>query len=158
MPNKPSWNRVKIHRSYTVDETARTLGVCKATVRRWVKFKGLPLIDASRPALIMGRDLLAFGKSQKRPKQKCELDQAYCLSCRAPKKTALGRMEIIQANMKTANVRMHCETCASRMHKRFAWRDLSQVSARAYVSASQAHRHLIEMNAPCLNVHFKKEE
>lgn len=158
MPNRPSWNRVKIHRSYTVDEAARALGVCKATVRRWIKTKGLPLIDKARPALILGRDLIAFGKAQKRPRQKCELDQAYCLSCRAPQKAALGRMEIIQANTRTANVRMRCETCTSRMHKRFSWRDLTQISARAYVSASQAHRHLIEINAPCLSAHFKKEE
>jgi transposase-like protein len=158
MPARPTWNRVKIHRSYTVDEAARTLGVCKATVRRWIKAKGLPLIDQHRPALILGPELIAFGKSHKAPKQKCELDQAYCLSCRAPKNAALGQMEIIQANAKTANVRMQCETCMSLMHKRFAWRDLSQVSARARVSASQAHLHLIETNAPCLSVHFKKDE
>jgi excisionase family DNA binding protein len=157
MAHRPKWQSLKIHRNYTIDEAARVLGVCKATVRRWIKVKDLPVLDDRRPLLLLGRDLIGFGKTQRRPKQKCGLDQAYCFSCRTPKNAAFGQMEIIQANSKTANVRMQCQTCMSLMHKRFAWRDLSQISPFARLSASQAHRHLIEINAPCLNVHFKRE-
>lgn len=158
MAHRPKWHAVKIHRSYTIDEAARVLGVCKATVSRWIKVKGLRVLDDRRPSLLLGRELIRFGKTQRKPKQKCGLDQAYCLSCRTPKNAAFGQMEIVQANSKTANVRMQCQTCMSLMHKRFAWRDLSRISPLASVSSSQAHRHLIETNAPCLNVHFKKDE
>ena len=45
--------RVKIHRSYAVDEAARLLGVHKNTVRSWIK-RGLPTVDNRRPILILG--------------------------------------------------------------------------------------------------------
>ena len=156
MAHRPKWQALKIHRNYTVDEAARTLGVCKGTVRRWIKAKGLPALNEQRPVLVLGRDLIRFGKAQRKPKQKCDVDQAYCLSCRAPKFAAFGQMQIIDANAKTANVRMQCQTCQSMMHKRFAWRDLLRISPLNRLSASQAHRHLIETAAPCLNVHFEK--
>ena len=46
---------VKIHRSYTVDEAARGLGVAKGTVRRWLNSGKLSAIEGLRPALILGR-------------------------------------------------------------------------------------------------------
>ncbi|MHA7859444.1 MAG: helix-turn-helix domain-containing protein [Henriciella sp.] len=158
MPHRPKWHVLKIHRNYTVEEAARVLGVCRATVRRWVKNERVPVIDDRKPLLMLGRDLIAFGKARREPKQKCGIDQAYCMSCRAPKDAAFGQMEIIQADSKTANVRMQCQTCMSLMHKRFAWRDFPRISPLARVSASQAHRHLTETYAPRLNVHFKKDE
>ena len=149
---------LKTHRNYTVDEAARTLGVCKATVRRWIKAKGLPTLDNQRPVLLLGRELIAFGKAQRKPKQKCGIDQAYCLSCRTPKDAAFGQMEIIAANAKTANVRMQCPTCQSLMHRRYAWRDVHRISPLSRLTAPEAHRHLVETTAPCLKVHFKKGE
>lgn len=157
MPYRPKWHKLKIHRNYTVAEAALTLGVCRATVRRWIKAKGLPVIDDRKPVLLLGPDLIAFGKTQRRPKLKLDLNEAYCLPCRSPKNPAFGQMEIVHANAKTINVRMQCPTCSTMMHKRFAWRDLSRVSPFAHLIASQAHRHLIETYAPCLNVHFKKD-
>ena len=156
MAYRPKWHTLKTHRSYTIDETARALGVCKATVRRWIKVKGLAVIDDRRPALLLGRELIAFGKTQRKPKHKLGLEQAYCMSCRAPKNAAFGQMQIIGANAKTANVRMQCQTCQSLMHRRYAWRDLHRISPLNRLTASQADRHLIETAAPCLNVHFEK--
>ena len=158
MAYRPKWHVLKIHRNYTVDEAARALGVCKASVRRWIKLKGLPVIDDRRPLLLLGRDLIAFGKAQRKPKHKLGLDQTYCLSCRAPKNAAFGLMEIVDANPKTGNVRMQCQTCMSMMHKRFAWRQLPHISPFTRLTASQAYQHLIESYAPCLNVHFKKDD
>lgn len=158
MARRPKWYALKIHRNYTVDEAARCLGVCKGTVRRWITKTDLPVIDKRKPMLILGRDLIAFGKSRRERKQKCDVDQAFCLSCRAPKHAAFGKMEIVQANSRTANVRMQCQTCMSLMHRHFAWRDLSTLYLFSSISAAQAHRHLIERNAPCLNVHFTKDE
>lgn len=156
MAHRPRWHRLKVHRSYTVDETARTLGVCKATVRRWIKTHGLPVLDDRRPILLLGRELIAFGKKRRQAKQKCKLDQAYCLACRCPKDAAFGQMEIIEANTKTANVRMQCPTCRSLMHKRFAWRNLHNISPLSRLSASQVLRPLIKTIAPRLIVHFEE--
>ena len=51
--------RVKIHLSYSIEETARCVCVHKNTVRRWLS-SGLSAIDARRPALIHGSKLRAF--------------------------------------------------------------------------------------------------
>jgi transposase-like protein len=55
----PNYRRVKIHRSHTVEEIARSLGVHKNTVRVWVK-AGLPTSNKRRPLLVLGEDLVSF--------------------------------------------------------------------------------------------------
>jgi hypothetical protein len=60
----PNHRRVKIHRSYTVEEVARLHRKHKNTVRNWVK-DGLTTIDNKRPMLILGHDLVAFLKARR---------------------------------------------------------------------------------------------
>src|SRR5258705_3467908 len=85
--------RIKIHRSYTVEETARLFGTHKNTVRAWVK-AGLPTCDRKRPTLILGRDLAVFLKDRRaRRKQPCQLGEIYCVRCRAPKTPAANMVE-----------------------------------------------------------------
>jgi MerR HTH family regulatory protein len=55
----PSARRIKIHRTYTVEEIARVLDVHKHTVRRWEKV-GLLAIDDHRPKLFRGPDVHVF--------------------------------------------------------------------------------------------------
>ena len=56
---RPDRRRIKTLRSYTIEETARTLDVHRNTVRHWIK-DGLPVIDRRRPALILGSHLAEF--------------------------------------------------------------------------------------------------
>lgn len=53
MPRRVSTARIKIHRSYTVEDAAETVCVTPQTVRTWIK-QGLPAMTASRPYLILG--------------------------------------------------------------------------------------------------------
>ena len=49
---RPDRRRVKLLRSYTIEEVARTLEVHRNTVRHWIK-AGLRVIDDKRPILIV---------------------------------------------------------------------------------------------------------
>lgn len=125
---KPDWRAIRKHRPYRVDEAARALGVCKATVRRWIK-QGLPAIADSKPILILGRDLIAFLQKRRRAKQQCEPGEFYCFRCRTPKRAAFGEAEIVHTATTSVNLRALCATCATVMHKRVSLRKLAQLTA-----------------------------
>lgn len=90
---RPSARSVKTHRSYTIDEASRATGACKATVRRWIK-TGLPTVQGSRPALILGGDLLLFMRRAGN-RQTCQPTECFCLKCRMPRNPALGMADYI---------------------------------------------------------------
>ena len=147
---------IKIHRSYTVDEISRALGVAKGTVRRWLK-SGLPSLADQRPALILGSDLTEFLKNQAKPKQKCRIDECFCFSCRAPKRPAFGETEYIAMTPTTGNLRALCETCSTIMHKRISRANLETLREILDVTIMQADERISDSDKPCLNDHFKKE-
>ena len=81
---RPDRRRVKVLRSYTIDEVARTLEVHRNTVRHWIK-AGLPIIDDKRPILMLGSDLADFLSRQRDARrQPCQAGQMFCLKCRKP--------------------------------------------------------------------------
>ena len=87
--------RVKLHRSYSVEEAARLLRVHKNTVRTWIK-TGLQPIDERRPTLILGRELARFLHDRRqRGRKRCQPGQLYCVRCRAPKDPAAGAAEYV---------------------------------------------------------------
>ncbi len=155
MARKANWRALRIHRSYTVNEAARTLCVGKPTVRRWIK-AGLPIIDDQKPMMILGRDLLGYLKARKKPKKSCNLDQCFCFKCCEPRMGAYQEAEIVSIVPSSANIRMLCERCATIMHKRMSWTQIEALTEILTVSASQALKHLIEAAQPCLNVHYEE--
>lgn len=136
MTRKADWQRVRLHRSYTVDELARSLSVCKATIRRWVE-NGLPVVCDRKPMLIAGADVRNFLCSRQRPKSKCRIDECYCFKCRRPRAPAFGEVEIASDNGKTANLRALCAHCANLIHKRVSIAQLSAIRNVLTVSEKQ---------------------
>ena len=158
MARRLDWRRVKIHRSYTVDEVARLLGIHIRTVRRWVSVGGLIALDDQKPMLILGHALKAFGETQRKPKQKSRLHECYCFSCKTPRAAAFGEGEIVLVTAQSLNVRMLCDTCTTIMHRRHSWSRVGALAAIVHLTAPEAFRDLIETRLPCLNVHFEKDE
>jgi DNA-binding XRE family transcriptional regulator len=77
--------RIKIHRSYTVEELADTLGVHKNTVRSWIK-SGLSPTDDRRPSILRGVDVATFLNSRRQAsKRPCGPGEMYCFKCRTAK-------------------------------------------------------------------------
>jgi len=154
--SKPNWRAVKIHRNYTVDEAARTLDRDKGTIRRWIA-KGLPAIKDQKPHLILGGDLIEFLKKQRRPKIRCGPGEFYCLRCRAPRRPALGMVEIRSRNVSSLNIRALCDVCQAVMHRRVSERQLPSFAANLEFSDSQGEEHLADCPSPCVNEQIEQE-
>lgn len=119
--------RVKIHRNYTVDEAAKTLGVHKNTVRLWIK-QGLPVVDERRPILLQGKAIRAFLDNRK-AKRKCRLSagEFYCLKCRSPKFPA-GRMaDYVALTPDLGNLQGFCPDCETIMNRRTSLAKLERI-------------------------------
>lgn len=153
--HRPKWHRIKSHRSYTVDEAARALGVCKGTIRRWLK-AGLLFLDDQKPVLIRGQDLKAFGKSRVKPKQKCQLHECYCFRCKAPREAAGGMADYVPLTATNGNLKALCAVCHSMMCKRASKASLPALMAILDVTVRQAGERLGDSAKPCANVDLKQ--
>ena len=145
--------RIKKHRNYSPEDAARTLGVVKGTVLRWIK-DGLTAITDQKPYLILGPDLIAFLEAREPKKQKCKLHECYCLSCRAPREPAYMEVEYHPLGPSTGNLRGLCSVCTSVMHKRINVARLDELKAVLTVTVQQDQQRLNDRTDPCLNAHM----
>ncbi len=77
--------KIKIHKSYRVDEAADALGVSVQTIRNWVR-DGLPVFRSKTPFLILGCELRAYIERRfVKPKHKLNPGEFTCFGCRAPR-------------------------------------------------------------------------
>lgn len=139
MPGKRRFNprRAKIHRSYTVEEVARTFGVHKQTVRNWIKV-GLASLTDKRPHLILGRELLDFHTRRRQAgKQKCRRGELYCLRCRSPKCPAGDMLDYLPMNLVSGNLRGICPTCDGLVHRRVSLAKIDVVKGKCSVAYPQ---------------------
>ncbi|MEC9346267.1 MAG: helix-turn-helix domain-containing protein [Pseudomonadota bacterium] len=147
---------MKVHRNYTVDEVSRTVGVCKGTVRRWLK-ENLPALRERKPILILGSDLIDFLKARARPRTRCDIGEFYCLKCREARRAAFGEAEIASETPASMNLRALCEMCGTLMHRRVSRRQLAGFLSVLRVSAAQPPTHIGEPAPPSLNVHVHED-
>ena len=141
--HRPKWHRIKVHRSYTVDEAARALGIAKGTMRRWLKDGELPYLSDQKPALILGTSLKAFGKTRNKAKTKCKLHELYCFKCRAPSAPAGNMADFVQRSPKSGNLKAICG-CGTIMNKNVSNTTLQVLAAVLDITIYQAPEHLVE--------------
>ncbi len=142
MARRLNWRVIKRHRNYTVDDVSRVLNVAKGTVRHWLKFGGLQALRDQKPALILGSDLIDFLKGRQKPRQRCELDECYCFSCRVPRRPAFEAVEFTPLSPVTGDICGLCSHCSTVMHKRVAIAKLPALQAMLDVQIKQADGHL----------------
>ncbi len=145
---------LRTHRIYTIDEAAKAVGACKATVRRWIKIGRIKPIDDQRPTMLAGSDLIELTTGANKPKRQCKANEAYCLRCRDVRPMAFNEAEVLSANASGANLRALCGTCSAVMHKRVSLRAFPALALDLALSAPLALSHLISTESPRLNVHF----
>jgi excisionase family DNA binding protein len=155
--HRPDRRRVKIHRTYTVDEAARTLGTAKGTIRRWIKSAALPAITDQKPYLILGGDLFDYLKARAEAGRKLELHECYCFKCRAARRPALGMADYVPLSSTTGNLRALCGICTTVMHKAIPLAALAGLAGIVNVTVQQASNHLKDTAKPSLNDHFVRE-
>lgn len=115
--------RDKIHRNYTVEEAAKTLGVHKNTVRLWIK-QGLPVVDERRPILLQAKAIRAFLENRKaKRKRRLAGSEFFCFKCRAPKVPAGGMVDYATSSADLGNLTGLCPDCETIMNKRHHWRN-----------------------------------
>lgn len=141
----------KLHRSYSVEELARVLGVHKHTVRGWIK-AGLPKLDDTRPLLIVGCEFQDWwAKRRKAAKSPLKPGQLYCFKCRQPKRPALGMVDYAATNAATGNLKAICETCGTMMHRRARMADLAVIMPDLAVQRREVEPRILARAQPSLN-------
>ena len=153
--SRVSWRRVKMHRSYTIEEVARCLGVHKNTVRRWLT-AGLAAIDTRRPALIHGTVLRNYLDGLRRARrQRCADGELFCLRCRRPRTPAAGMLDYLPINNTSGNLRGICSTCDALIHRRVALGKIGAVTGDCDVAFPQGRKRIGDSNAPSLDGDFQ---
>jgi hypothetical protein len=125
---RPSHRAIHAARSYTLEEAATALGASHGTIRNWVK-KGLPIMKAQRPYLILGEALKDFlqdrAKSRKVELQPSEL---YCLTCKVAR-TPFGMLvDCIPQTATTARLVGLCEVCGGTCNRMISRSKIAQFS------------------------------
>lgn len=146
---------IKIHRSYSVEDIARTLNVHKNSVRSWIK-SGMPTVDNTRPILVLGSDLKLWLETRRKAnKRPCKAGTIYCFKCREPKAPALGMIEYKPMNSKMGNLNALCEACGTVMHRRIKEIDIPIKMPDLEVQIREAPPSIIERAQPSLNCDYK---
>ena len=154
---RPNYRRVKIHRSYTVEDVARLFCIHKNTVRAWVK-AGLKTCDDRRPILILGRDIASFLQSRRASKKcRCGPCELYCLRCRAPKTPAGGMVDYEPTSETLGNLKAICPQCYAVMNRRTSLVKLGRFKAAFEITFSQEVRRLTECPRSSVNSDFGEE-
>jgi excisionase family DNA binding protein len=146
--------RIKIHRTYTFDEAAETIGASKATVRRWVSSNDLPAIRDRRPILILGGDLLEFLEQRAGPKTTCPSGECYCVKCHGSRKPSGGMVEFRHVGGKSGNLRGLCPVCGCLMHRRTSLEQLEEIRKFLDVTFVDLQRHISDCDERSTNDHL----
>lgn len=143
--------RVKIHRTYNVDEMAALLVVHKSTIRRWLG-TGLATIDRQRPLLVKGAVLVAFLQGSRiKKKCKCMPGQLYCLRCGVPTRPAGSRVTYLPFTSDRGSLMGTCPTCKAGLCRRVSLPKIGDAIGDLHVTFTHAQEHIVESPSLSLN-------
>jgi hypothetical protein len=147
--------RIKIHRSYTVEEAARALGVGKGAIRRLLK-DGLGALDDARPTMIPGLTFREFLEARRaKAKQTCPPGYLFCVRCRAPKPPAFEMADYIPLAATSGNLRGICPDCGCLIHRRVGLAKIEAIRGNLKIRFPEAHSHISESALPSVNDNLK---
>lgn len=114
MAKRTDLRRVKLHRTYRIDEAAEVTGTHRNTVRNWIK-DGLPVI-AGRPLLILGADIIAFHRARRAAaRTSSPPGTMYCLGCRKPQTPDGNMADFVVDDAGVGQLQGLCPSCGRLM-------------------------------------------
>ena len=144
---------IKLHRPYSIDEAARTLGTHKNTVRSWIK-DGLQIADCKRPTLILGHDLRRYLENKRKAaKRPCAPGEFYCFKCRQPMRPALAMVECRPRNGVSGDLK----GCGGWMHRAARLAAISAIMPNIDVQIVEAEARIRERTNPSLNCDIQED-
>jgi hypothetical protein len=153
----PSPQRVKIHRSYTVDDAAQLFGCHRNTIRHWQK-QGLKPIDGRRPVVFEGLSLAAFLESRRGARRRrLQPGEIYCLPCRAPKEPAADMAEYVPLTDARGNLRGICPTCGRLIHRVVSRAQIEAVRGKLDIAFTELSPRIRETSGPSVDCDFKSD-
>ncbi|MDB4222359.1 helix-turn-helix domain-containing protein [Granulosicoccus sp.] len=148
-------NRVKLNRSYTLEELAAVFGVHKNTVSSWVK-NGLPCLKERRPFLILGAEARIYLQKRRTvKKQQCKPDELFCMRCKTPKRAAENYVEYLPLSATKGRLTGFCERCESVVNKFVSLDSLPRYAVLFDLSLPKALEHINDSDCSLLNSDFK---
>lgn len=156
MPRRASARRVRGHRTYTVAEAARCVGVHPRTVSTWIR-DGLPVLKERRPILIKGSDLRSYLDAKRLSRRRpLRLGEIYCLPCREPKRPAGAMVDFIPEMPTSGTLRGICPDCQRLMHRKVKRTSLDRVAAGLDVALASVGERIGNMSVPLVNLPFSQ--
>ena len=153
----PSPRRVKIHRSYTVDDAARLFGCHRNTIRHWQK-QGLKQIDGRRPVVFEGLALSAFLDARRGARRRrLKPGEIYCLPCRAPREPAAAMAEYIPVTDTRGNLRGICPACGRLIHRMVSRAQIEAIRGNLDVTFSEPSPRIRETSRPSVDCEIKRD-
>lgn len=150
-------SRIKQDETYTYHEAGILLGVSKSTVRHWVK-QGLPVMNAGRPPLIKGVELKAFlQRRQSKGKTRCQADEFYCLSCKAPRHVWENAVDVKAINERKLLLSGICDSCERSVSKIQPMKNAPKIADVFDVQQWHGGR-IIQRIPPHLNCHIEEHD
>jgi hypothetical protein len=147
----PNPRRLKIHRSYLVEQLAAALRVHKNTIRRWAK-DGLRAIDDRRPTLFRGIDVADFLRTRRQAARRpCRPGEMYCLKCREPKIPAGLMTDLVIKGTTVGWLEGICPTCSRMIYRRVNPARIDAVRGNLEITVRQAKPRIGDRPEPTLN-------
>ena len=148
--------RIRIGRSYSVQEISELFGVHKNAISRWIK-NGLRPIDQRKPYLIHGGDLAEYlRKKQAGRKRKCKPDEFYCCKCRVQRKAWENVADIKIKNKAKLFIVGICAVCDTRVRRMGATGKLAEYQKIFNVQTIHDER-IREIAPPIVNSDMRKD-
>lgn len=125
MPNY-NINLITARRSYCIAEIVSLWGINRRTCGRWIKYKGLRVIEENtNPLLVMGVDLIDFiKKKRERGKISLKENEFFCVKCHKAVRAKIGSEQITKTGKRIGKNNQEqlkkigvCENCETRLNK-----------------------------------------